>query len=100
VERVPNGCADVVEREPCSARRHGGHRQSRRGQLSLLDSAYSVEEWGLPSPRVLLSGDGHCWIALDYRACGERGEPSVTWFDVDEGKALPLAATSRRSSSG
>jgi hypothetical protein len=73
---------------------------SHDGQLPLLDSAYSVEEWGLPSSLVLLSGDGHCWIALDYRACGERGEPSVTWFDVDEGKALPLAATSRRSSSG
>ncbi|MFD6280749.1 SMI1/KNR4 family protein [Streptomyces sp. NPDC060209] len=61
------------------------------GQLSLLDSAYLVEEWGLPSPLVLLSGDGHCWIALDYRTGGERGEPSVTWFDVDGGTELPLA---------
>jgi hypothetical protein len=65
--------------------RHGG-------QLSLLDTAYLVKEWGLPSPLVLLSGDGHCWIALDYRVCGKRGEPSVTWFDVDEGTELPLAA--------
>jgi hypothetical protein len=61
------------------------------GQLSLLDTAYLVEEWGL-SPLVLLSGDGHCWIALDYRGCGRRGEPSVTWFDVDGGTELPLAA--------
>ncbi|WP_329619081.1 SMI1/KNR4 family protein [Streptomyces sp. NBC_01255] len=60
-------------------------------QLSLLDTAYLVEEWGLPSPLVLLSGDGHCWVALDYRACGERGEPSVTWFDVDGDTELPLA---------
>ncbi|MFF8835894.1 SMI1/KNR4 family protein [Streptomyces sp. NPDC015130] len=51
-----------------------------------------VEEWGLPSPLVLLSGDGHCWIALDYRACGKDEEPSVTWFDVDHGTELPLAA--------
>lgn len=62
------------------------------GQLSLLDTAYLVEEWGLPSPLVLLSGDGHCWIALDYRTCGKRGEPSVSWFDVDGGTELPLAA--------
>ncbi|MFD9768240.1 SMI1/KNR4 family protein [[Kitasatospora] papulosa] len=62
------------------------------GQLSLLDTAYLVEEWGLPSPVVLLSGDGHCWIALDYRACGVRAEPSVTWFDVDTDTELPLAA--------
>lgn len=60
--------------------------------LSLLDSPYLVEEWDLPSPLVLLSGDGHCWIALDYRGCGERGEPPVTWFDVDGDTELPLAA--------
>ena len=69
----------------------GGHD----GQLSLLDSPYLVEEWGLPSPLVLLSGDGHCWIALDYRACGEQGEPAVTWFDVERGTELPLAADFR-----
>lgn len=63
----------------------GGHG------LSLLKTPYLVEEWGLPSPVVLLSGDGHYWIGLDYRACGERGEPSVTWFDTDSGAELPLA---------
>ncbi|MFE2560568.1 SMI1/KNR4 family protein [Streptomyces sp. NPDC059352] len=47
----------------------GGHG------LSLLETPYLVEEWGLPSPVVLLSGDGHYWIGLDYRACGESGEP-------------------------
>ncbi|MFF9070486.1 SMI1/KNR4 family protein [Streptomyces sp. NPDC014891] len=62
------------------------------GQSSLLDTAYLVEEWGLPSPLALLSGDGHCWIALDYRACGKFGEPSVTWFDVEGNTELPLAA--------
>ncbi|MEU4083966.1 hypothetical protein [Streptomyces aureus] len=62
------------------------------GRLSLLDTAYLVEEWGLPSPLVLLSGDGHSWIALDCRECGEHGEPSVTPFDADDGTELPLAA--------
>ncbi|MEU5655152.1 SMI1/KNR4 family protein [Streptomyces sp. NPDC047737] len=61
------------------------------GRLSLLDSAYLVKEWGLPSPLVLLSGDGHYWIALDYRRCGAHGEPSVTWFDADDRTELPLA---------
>ncbi|MFD3933235.1 SMI1/KNR4 family protein [Streptomyces sp. NPDC058614] len=65
------------------------------GRLSLLDSPYLVEEWGLPSPLVLLSGDGHCWIALDYRARGKREEPSVTWFDVEGNTELPLAADFR-----
>lgn len=70
------------------------------GQSSLLDSVYLVEEWGLPSPLVLLSGDGHCWIALDYRGCEKDGEPSVTWFDVDDGTELPLAADFRAFAEG
>ncbi|MFI5621614.1 SMI1/KNR4 family protein [Streptomyces sp. NPDC051567] len=65
------------------------------GQSSLLDTPYLVEEWGLPSPLVLLSGDGHCWIALDYRVCGRQGEPSVTWFDTDGDSELALAADFR-----
>jgi hypothetical protein len=47
----------------------------------LVDSAYYNEEWGQPSELVLLSGDGHWWIALDYRACGPHGEPSVVYYD-------------------
>ncbi|MFW6694558.1 SMI1/KNR4 family protein [Streptomyces sp. MAR4 CNX-425] len=67
----------------------GGHG------LSLLETPYLVKEWGLPSPVVLLSGDGHYWIGLDYRANGAWGEPSVTWFDTDSGAELPLAADFR-----
>ncbi|GAA3372916.1 SMI1/KNR4 family protein [Streptomyces racemochromogenes] len=65
------------------------------GRLSMLDTAYLAEEWGSPSPLVLLSGDGHCWIALDYRGCAVDEEPSVTWFDVDDSSELPLAADFR-----
>lgn len=59
--------------------------------LSLLDTPYLVGEWDLPAHIVLLAGDGHSWIALDYRASGPRGEPSVTWFDADTQTELPLA---------
>ncbi|GAA2324968.1 SMI1/KNR4 family protein [Streptomyces kunmingensis] len=58
---------------------------------SLLDTPYLVTEWGLPSSIVLLSGDGHYWIGLDYRGCGPDGDPSVTWFDTDLDTDLTLA---------
>lgn len=58
---------------------------------SLLDTPYLVEEWGMPAPLVLLSGDEHCWIALDYRTCGRDGDPSVTWFETDLATELVLA---------
>ncbi|MFI0988636.1 SMI1/KNR4 family protein [Streptomyces exfoliatus] len=63
----------------------------RHGTTSLLDTPYLVREWGMPAPLVLLSGDGHCWIALDYRTCGRDGEPSVTWFETDLARELVLA---------
>ncbi|MFD0259311.1 SMI1/KNR4 family protein [Kitasatospora indigofera] len=63
----------------------------RERTISLLDSPYLVEEWNLPSPVVLVSGDGPCWIGLDYRVCGRHGEPSVTWFDAEENAELALA---------
>lgn len=67
----------------------------RDQMTSLLDTPYLVTEWGLPSPIVLLSGDGHCWIALDYRSCGPDGDPSVTWFDTELDTELPLASDFR-----
>ncbi len=65
-----------------------GHREQT---LSLLDSPYLIEEWGLPADVVVLSGDGHCWIGLDYRTCGRQGQPSVAWFDADDESELALA---------
>ncbi len=63
----------------------------REGTLSLFDSPYLVAEWGLPAGVVVLSGDGHYWIGLDYRTCGRYGEPSVAWFDADDASELALA---------
>ncbi|GAA3807384.1 SMI1/KNR4 family protein [Streptomyces chiangmaiensis] len=65
-----------------------GHRERT---LSMLDSPYLVEEWGLPTAVVLVSGNGHYWIGLDYRTCGRHGEPSVAWFDADDNSELALA---------
>jgi hypothetical protein len=58
---------------------------------SLLDNAYYLEEWGIPEGLILLSGDGHWWIALDYRRSGPQGEPNVLWFDTELGESLELA---------
>jgi hypothetical protein len=59
--------------------------------LSMLDTAYLVAEWDLPSPIVLLSGDGHTWTALDYRTCGPAGTPPVVWLTADLDADLQIA---------
>ena len=68
-----------------------GRADAEYPDRGLLDNAYFVAEWGLPAGLVLLSGDGHWWIALDYRRSGMRGEPSVCWVDTDLDEELELA---------
>ena len=59
-------------------------------ELSILDTPYLTAEWDLPPRQVLLSGEGHWWITLDYR----RGaQPSVAWIDVEVGEDLQIAPT-------
>jgi hypothetical protein len=60
--------------------------------MTIRDSSYLEEEEGITGQVVLLTGDGHWWIALDYR---ESEEPSVAWLDVELGKEARLAPSFR-----
>jgi hypothetical protein len=55
---------------------------------NLLHTEYMTREWGLPEKQVLLSGDGHYWITLDYR---KGNNPIVSWIDVECGEDFPIA---------
>jgi hypothetical protein len=61
---------------------------SDEGPMSILDTAYLTEEWGLPQKQVLLSGDGHWFITLDYR---HGSAPRVAWFDTELDEEVPVA---------
>ena len=63
---------------------------SIRTAQNILDTGYMTEEWGVPPRQVLLSGDGHWWITLDYR----RGDtPSIAWIDVECSEDIQVAPT-------
>ena len=57
-------------------------------EKGILDSEYLIKEWGLPSNIVLISGNGHSWIALDYR--GQKAEPPVIFIDVCDEQIIEL----------
>jgi hypothetical protein len=59
--------------------------------LGILVTGYMTAEWGLPQGLVLLSGNGHSWIALDYRRSGPDGPPAVAWLDGERNEDLRLA---------
>ncbi len=70
------------------------------GYGSIMESPELSREWGQPAELVLLCGDGHWWIALDYRQCGPAGEPPVVWYDNEIGEDVRLAPDSVRLSRG
>jgi hypothetical protein len=55
-----------------------------------------VQEWDLPSPVVLLGGEGHYRVAIDYRDCGPTGNSPVVWIDNEMNHELLLAPDFRR----
>lgn len=55
---------------------------------SILLTDYMTKEWGLPEKQVLLCGDGHWWITLDYR----KGEvPTISWIDTEVEQDIHIA---------
>jgi len=56
---------------------------------SIYCSADMAEEWELPAGLVLLDGDGHTWLALDYRTT--QSAPGVVFVIADGGLVVPLA---------
>ena len=55
---------------------------------NILDSITATQECGLPERQVILTGDGHWWITLDYR---NGPPPCVSWIDVECKEEAPIA---------
>ncbi|NKE08214.1 SMI1/KNR4 family protein [Bacillus selenatarsenatis] len=58
-------------------------------EKGILESKYLIQEWELPDNIVLISGDGHSWIALDYRT--SKIEPPVILIDAESNEEIQLA---------
>ena len=59
-----------------------------RTAQNIMTTDYMTKEWGLPEKQVLLTGDGHWWITLDYR---DNEIPSVKWIDVECNEEITIA---------
>ncbi|WP_426578966.1 SMI1/KNR4 family protein [Bacillus altitudinis] len=55
----------------------------------ILESDYLIKEWELPKDIILISGDGHTWVALDYRNTTEN--PPVHFFDLETEENFKIA---------
>lgn len=61
------------------------------GEAGILDSPYLIKEWELRNDLVLLNGEGHTWVAMDYR--GKTKDPSIIYIDVEEEVEIQLASS-------
>jgi hypothetical protein len=57
---------------------------------NILQTVEMTKEWGVPPKQVLLAGDGHWWITLDYR---NSETPSGAWIDVECEEDIQVAPT-------
>lgn len=62
---------------------------SKSGEGILLRSSLK-REWGLSNKFVYLYGDGHTWLALDYRRY-KGDNPPVTFIDLERGEKTVIA---------
>lgn len=54
------------------------------------ENDYLIEEWELPKELILLSGDGHSWVALDYRN-SDGNNPPVCYIESERRKSIKIA---------
>ena len=59
------------------------------GEEGILNSQYLIQEWDLPNNVVLFSGDGHSWLAMDYRQT--KNGPPIIWIDTEQDIIIEIA---------
>jgi hypothetical protein len=57
---------------------------------TIAQNGYLLREWDLPAGLVLIDGDGHTWIALDYRE--RKHNPSVVFVVSDGPQIITIAS--------
>lgn len=68
---------------------HVDHLFGIEENKGILQSEYLIEEWGLPKDIVIISGEGHSWIAFDYRETKE--DPPLIYIDTESEQIIEIA---------
>lgn len=55
----------------------------------ILETPYYIEEWNMPEGLVLFSGQGHSWIAFDYRNTVEN--PPIVYINNETEEIFKIA---------
>lgn len=58
-------------------------------KAGVFETPYLIKEWDLPIGIIVISGDGHAFIALDYRE--NNFDPKVIYIDIDMAQVVTIA---------
>ena len=61
----------------------GGLTEDARSLGSILYTVTTARNWGVPKEVIPFSGDGHTWIAFDYRHL-VNDEPTIIFIETDK----------------
>ncbi len=89
-DSIPTSIRHYLEDGFVSVGRIAGISTDTHSVLSIASTIYLVEEWDLPKGLVLLDGDGHTWIALDYGQA--ESNPPVVFVVSDNGHQINIAS--------
>lgn len=60
-----------------------GLTEDARSLASILYTVNTARNWGVPNEVIPFSGDGHTWIAFDYRHL-VNDEPTIIFIETDK----------------
>ena len=58
---------------------------------SIVQSEELIKEWDMPEGLILFNGDGHTWVAFDYRTVSSN--PSIVYVDNEDDMIIKIADT-------
>ncbi len=86
---VPGDLAGYIDNGFVSVASIAGLNADPDASGSISQTAYMTKEWNLPDRLVLLDGDGHTWVALDYRQL--EIDPPVIFLESETGHYMNIA---------
>lgn len=87
---IPDSLKDYLSDGFWSLSLMAGIARDAPTECSLMYLIESAEEWGLPPNIVPLEGDGHTWVAFDYREPGVL-DPPIIFLESDNYQTFLLA---------
>ena len=89
-KKIPNDLKYYLSDGVCTVSAISGLSSDINNENGIIYTAQTAHEWGVNENIIAFSGDGHTWLAFDYRN-KQLAEPTIIYIETDNGSFLKLA---------